>query len=101
MQDSEQADIRFGRQILAFCLFAIAVLVINMTVLGGQWVFIACIWLALGYISVMIQVLTHFGYIRVVPRFDALVPYSISVVAGPFSLGRVLLNQVRKTQRIA
>lgn len=94
------SDVTFGRRILAVCAGILASLVVvallfplNKGVLGGF-----C-WVGFGVVSVMAQVLTDFGYLRLAPRADAVFSYSLSVLGGPFSLLRVGLRVFATAQR--
>jgi hypothetical protein len=89
------SDVQFGRQILLVCTAIIVASATLLAVLAGEWWQVLALgWILCGATSIMIQVVIDFGYIRMVPRFDAVYSYTLSIIAGPFSLIRTLRDLV-------
>jgi hypothetical protein len=89
LNDIYKADLRFGRFVIVGMVVIFATALYFTLALLSAWSLIP-LWLCFGAVSVVVQVNTDFGYIRLAPRFDALISFTMSLVAGPISLARTL-----------
>lgn len=88
-------DLRFGRLVLLVCgASVVGLVVLAVKTSFARWLDLALWWVIMGLLSVICQVTLNFGYIRLAPRFDALISYTMSIVAGPISLFRVLSREL-------
>jgi hypothetical protein len=92
------ADVKFGRQVIAACLCCIVLLAATSgyAIRYQWWLGVVFLWLGFGFASVVYQVFTNFGYLRLAPRFDCVVSFTLSVIAGPVSLTNQLLRRLTR-----
>lgn len=94
MDEVLREDVRFGQLVMLVSAALIAATVMIALWLSSPWSLIP-LWTAFGCLSVILQVVTDFGYLRMVPRFDAVFSFSLSIFAGPVSLARIFWDYFR------